>query len=153
MMLAGGARVHPVERLAKTPIFRQSCAMQLPDGVEAEIPPPVEKRIAIAGKFLDETKIQMAGTPGTMLLSFPVQQHRGAVHDNGTVAVHTKMPTAVALFAEGVLPPVGGASVALTVQGKKLESMVLSEVRCGGSGGHNDIATLIFKPAFPSAAA
>lgn len=133
--------------------LRLSCAMELPDGVEAEIPPPIEKRVAVGGQFLDETRIRLTGTPGTIsLLSFPLKHHWGTVSDDGTVTVHTKMPTAVALLAEGVLPPIGGGSVSLTVQGKKLDPMVLSEIRCDANGGHNDIAILIFKPAWPVAA-
>ncbi len=127
---------------------RLSCEMALPDGVEAEIPPPIEKRVAIGGKFLDEARIRLTGTPGTIaLLGFPLKHHWGTVSGDGSVIVHTKMPTAVALLAEGVLPPVGGASVGLTVQGKKLDAMVLSEIRCDANGGHNDIAILVFKPA------
>jgi len=128
---------------------RLSCEMELPDGVEAHVPPPIEKRVAIGGKFLDETYIRMTGTSS---LGFPVEAHRGAVDEDGTVTVRTKMPTAVALVAEGVLPPIGGGPVALTVQGKKVNAMVLSEIRCDANGGHNDIAVLVFKPASPSAA-
>lgn len=129
---------------------RLSCEMKLPDGVEAEVPPPIEKRVAIGGKFLDEARIRLTGTPGTIaLLGFPLKHHWGTVSDDGTVTVYTKMPTAVALLAEGVVPPIGGASVALTAQGKKLDAMTLSEIRCDANGGHNDIAILIFKPATP----
>lgn len=125
-----------------------TCETTLPDGVEVEIPPPIEKRVAINGKFLDEVRIRLTpGTPGTIsLLSFPLKQHRGEVGDDGTVTVHTKMPTAVAIFAEGLLEPVGGAPVELMVAGNKLSPMVLAEVRCSDNGGHNDIAVLIFKP-------
>lgn len=127
---------------------RLSCEMELPDGVEAHVPPPIEKRVAIGGKFLDETQIRMTATS---YLSFPVEAHRGAVGDDGTATVRTKMPTAVALLGQGVLPPVGGGAVGLMVQGKKLDAMILSEITCDANGGHNDIAVLIFKPASPSA--
>lgn len=127
---------------------RLSCEIELPDGVEAEVPPPIEKRVAIGGKFLDEARIRLTGTPGTIaLLGFPLKHHSGTISDDATVTVCTKMPTAVALLAEGVLPPIGGASVTLTVQGKKLNAMVLSEIRCDENGGHHDIAVLVFKPA------
>ena len=127
---------------------RLSCVMELPDGVEAEIPPPIEKRVAIGGKFLDEARIRLTGTPGTIaLLGFPLKHHWGTVSDDGTVTVYTKMPTAVALLAEGLLPPVGGGPVALTVQGNKVDAMILSEIRCDENGGHHDIAVLVFKPA------
>lgn len=128
---------------------RLACEMELPNGVEAHVPPPVERRVAISGRFLDETYIR---TTGTSSLGFPVEAHRGTVGEDGTVTVRTMMPTAVALFAEGVLPPIGGGSVALTVQGKELAAMVVSELRCDVNGGHNDIAIIVFKPASPSAA-
>ncbi|MCA9555892.1 MAG: hypothetical protein KC933_38045 [Myxococcales bacterium] len=132
---------------------RLSCEMELPDGVEAHVPPPLEKRVAIAGKFLDETQIRLTGTPGTVtLLSFPLQSHRAVIGDDGSVTVHTKMPTAVALFAEGVLPPIGGTAVGLTVQGQTLDAMVLTGLRCDANGGHNDIAILVFKPATAASA-
>jgi len=125
-----------------------TCETTLPDGVEVEIPPPIEKRVAINGKFLDEAQIRLSpGTPGAIsLLSFPLKQHRGEVRDDGTVIVRTKMPTAVAIFAEGLLQPVGGAPVELMVAGKKHSPMVLAEVRCSDNVGHNDIAVLVFKP-------
>lgn len=127
---------------------RLSCAVELPDGVEAEVPPPIEKRVAIGGKFLDETRIRLTGQRDTIaLLGFPLEHHWGTLSDNGSVTIHTKMPTAVALLAEGALPPVGGAAVALTVEGRKIDAMVLAEIRCDANGGHNDIAILIFEPA------
>jgi hypothetical protein len=127
---------------------RLSCEMALPDGVEAEMPPPIEKRVAIGGKFLDETRIRLTGTPGTIaLLGFPLHQHRGTPGEDGSVTVHTKMPIAVALLAEGVLPPIGGAAVGLMVEGKEFDAMVLSEIRCGASGGYNDVAVLVFERA------
>jgi len=125
-----------------------TCETTFPDGVEAEIPPPIEKRVAINGKFLDEVQIRLTGTPGTIsLLSFPLQYHRGAIGNDDTVTVHTKMPTAVALFAEGLLQPVGGAPVELMVTGRRLSPMVLAQVHCSDNVGHNDIAVLVFKPA------
>ena len=121
----------------------------MPDGVEAEIPPPIEKRVAINGKFLDEVRIRLSpGTPGTVsYLSFPLKEHRGELENDGTVTIYTKMPTAVAAFAAGLLQPVGGTPVELMVAGKKLSPMVLAEDRCSDNGGHNDVAVLIFKTA------
>lgn len=103
------------------------CEMTLPEGVEAEVPPPMEKRIAIGGQFLDEVKIRL---DTTSYLSFPVQNHRGLVGSDGCATIHAKMPTALQLFAEGRLPPVGGAPVDVMVGGKPLGAMVLSGVRC-----------------------
>lgn len=128
---------------------RVCCETELPDGVEAHVPPPIGKRVAIGGKFLDETRIQMTANS---YRCFPVEAHRGAIRDDGSVTVHTQMPTAVALLAEGVLPPIGGAAVGLTVQGKKLDAMVLSEIRCDFNGRDNDIAILVFTPASPPTA-
>jgi len=126
---------------------RLSCEMELPDGVEAHVPEAIEKRVAIGGKFLDETQIRLTATSS---LRFPVKAHRGRIGNDGSVMVRTKMPIALALLAEGVLPAIGGASVGLTVQGKRLEAMVLSEIRCDANGGHYDIAILTFKPASES---
>jgi hypothetical protein len=120
------------------------CEMTLPDGFAAEVPPPAEKRIAIGGRFLDETTIPL---DASSLLSFPVEQHRGVVSADGTATVYTKMPTALQLFAEGRLPRVGGDAVQVSVGGKDLGSMVLAEVRCGGQLGYHDVAVLEFLPA------
>lgn len=133
---------------------RLSCEVELPAGVEAHVPPPVEERVAIDGSFLDETRIRLTGTSGTVsLLGFPLQHHWATVGEDGSVTVHTKVPTALALLAEGVLPPIRGAAVALTVQGKKLDAMTLSEIRVASNGGYNDVAVLVFKPASGAAEA
>lgn len=133
--------------------LRLSCEMELPEGVEAEVLPPIDKRVAIAGKFLDEVTIRLFRTPGTITsMSFPLQRHRGAIGADGSVTIHTQMPTAVALLAKGVLPSMGGVPVELWVQGKKLDAMVLSEVGCDANQGHNDVAVLVFKAASPTAA-
>lgn len=125
------------------------CEMTLPDGVEAEIPPPVEKRIAIGGQFLDEVKIRVGATS---YLAFPVQNHRARVGSDGIATIHARMPTALQLFAEGRLPHVGGAPVEVMVGGKPLGPMVLCEVRCLSNGGRDDVAELVFRPATASAA-
>jgi hypothetical protein len=122
------------------------CVTTLPDGVEAYVPPPAEKRIAIGAKFLDEVSIRQSATSS---LSFPIEHHRGNVGDDGVVTIHTKLPTAVQLFAEGRLPPIGGVPVDVVVGGKKLGSMVLSEVSCTGYGGYNDVAVLKFRGETP----
>lgn len=127
-----------------------TCETTLPDGVEAEVEPPIEKRIAIGGQFLDKVRIRLSANT---LLSFPLPKHRGEVSGDGNVTIYTKMPTAVSLFAEGVLQPVGGDPVELVVSGKKLFPMVLAEVRCSDYAGNHDTAILVFKPAtaeFPS---
>lgn len=123
---------------------RLSCEMELPDGVEAHVPPPIEERVAIGGRFLDEVRIRQSSNT---YLGFPVQRHRGQIGGDGAVTVYTQMPTAVALFAEGVLHPVGGTPVEVMVSGRTHHQMVLTEVLCTGDGGHHDVAVLVFKPA------
>jgi hypothetical protein len=46
-------------------VRRLECSVGLPDGVRAEVPPPIEKRIAIGEKFLDEIR---RGAQGPMML-------------------------------------------------------------------------------------
>jgi hypothetical protein len=123
---------------------RLVCTVGLPDGVRAEVPPPAEKRVAIGGKFLDEVQISQGGN---MSLSFPVDRHRGVVDDNGTATVYAMMPSALQLFAEGRLTRVGGDPVEVTVGGRKLGPMTLTEVRCGGENYRHDIAVLVFRRA------
>jgi hypothetical protein len=125
-------------------VRRLTCTVGLPDGVHAEVPPPVEKRIAIGGIFLDEVRIRLDGG-GYSFLSFPFARHSGVVADDGTATVYAMMPSALQLFADGKLPRVNGASVDVVVGGRALGSMVLTEVRCVGE--RHDVATLVFKPA------
>lgn len=120
------------------------CETRLPAGVEAEVPPPAEQRVAIGGRFLDEIRVRMGATS---LLSFPVENHRGEIGGDGVVTIHTTLPTVVGLFAEGLLMPIGGTPVDVMVGGKRLGAMVLSEVRCTGHGGHHDVAVLVFRRA------
>ena len=122
--------------------LRLACEMGLPDGVYAEVPPPVEKRIAVGGRFLDEVQIRL---DRRSYLSFPVDNHRGRVDDDGVVTIDTKMPTALQLFAEGHLSRVDGPPVDVNVGGRRLGPMVLSSLSC--NGGHHDLATLVFRPA------
>ena len=44
-----------------------------------------------------------------------------------------------------MLPPIGGAPVALMVQGRKFDAMVLAEVLCDSERGPAYDAVLIFK--------
>lgn len=129
--IAAGAR-----RLVRTTGF--------PDGVEAEVPAPIDKRIAIGGRFLDAVRIAHDGAS----LSFPVDRHRGVVGQDGTVTVHAMMPSALQPFAEGRLPRVGSdpPDVVVGVGERKLGPMVLAEVGRGGENLQHDIAGLVFKP-------
>lgn len=120
---------------------RLTCTVGLPDGVRAEVPPPIDKRIAIGGVFLDEVRIRVAGNSS---LLFPCARHSGVVAEDGTATVHAMMPAALQLFAEGRLQPVGGPAVDVNVGGRALGPMFLVEVRSAGE--RHDVATLVFKP-------
>jgi hypothetical protein len=119
------------------------CETTLPEGVEAEVPPPAEKRTAIGGKFLDEVRIRQNSTS---YLCFPVNNHHGAVGSDGVATIHARMPAVVQLFAEGRLTQVGGAPVDVMIGIRRLGRMVLSEVSCAGNGGYHDLAVLVFRP-------
>lgn len=120
------------------------CETALRDGVRVEAPPPLEQRIALGGRFLDE--VQICQGPDQWLL-FPVGNHQGAVDRAGVATIHARMPTVVALFAAAVLHPVGGPPVEVMVGGQQLGPMVLHEVRCPGASGQYDVVTLVFHPA------
>jgi len=122
---------------------RLLCEVGLPEGVKVEVPPPMEKRIAIGGKYLDDVRIAQSKN---MFVSFPVDRHKGTISEDGTVTVHAMMPTALQLLAEGVLPAVGTRAVNVTVAGRELGPVVLAEVCCGGESLRNDVAILVFKP-------
>jgi hypothetical protein len=127
---------------------KMTCTVDLPPGVEAEVPPPAEKRISIGGRFLDEVRIAMGS--GSNLL-FPVDNHRGVVAADGSATIHAKMPVALQLFSEGVISPRGGNAVDVTVGGKVLGPMVLADLQCAGGLAH-DVAVLVFRPAAASGA-
>ncbi|MBN1608408.1 MAG: hypothetical protein JW940_17385 [Polyangiaceae bacterium] len=126
--------------------LRLTCKMGLPDGVRAEVPPPIEKRISISGKHLDEVQIRLGADS---YLRFPVERHSGVIAEDGTATVHAMMPSVLQLFAEGRLPPVGGNSVDIVIGGRQLGPMVLHEIRCGGDALSHDTAVLVFKPPPP----
>lgn len=102
---------------------RLVCTMALPEGVRAESPPPLEKRVAVAGKFLDEVQISQGGNT---FLSFPVERHRGVIGEDGTATVYAMMPSALQLFAEGRLAGVGGAPIEVVIGGRNLGPLVLT---------------------------
>jgi hypothetical protein len=122
---------------------RLTCETTLPEGVEAPVPPPLEKRVRIGGKFLDETSIRLNATS---FLGFPVEAHHGELASDGTVTIRTKLATVVALFAERVLPPIDGASVDVMVGGKEVGPRVLAGVRCTGYAGSGDGVELTLRP-------
>jgi len=120
-----------------------TCVMALPDGVEAVVPPPIERRVAIAGQFLDEVRIRLSPTQA---VGFGVESHHGVVTADGGATVHAKIPAALQLFADGRLPPIGGPPVAVAIGGRELGPLVLASVSCGGDGGRYDVAVLEFRP-------
>lgn len=122
---------------------RLTCETTLPDGVEAMVPPPLQTRVRIGGAFLDEVQIHLTASS---LLGFPLEAHRGEVASDGTVTIRTKMPTAVALFAEGRLPPIDGATTDVVVGGKELQGLQLVGVRCIDGGGHFENIELVLRP-------
>ena len=67
--------------------------------------------------------------------------------DDGTATVRAMMPSALELFADGVLPRIHGDPVEVVIGGRKLGLMVLAEVRCGSEHFGDDIAVLVFRPA------
>lgn len=119
------------------------CIMALPDGVKAMVPPAIEKRIAIAGKFLDEVRI---GIGSNTSLGFPVERHSGVVHDDGSVTIHTMMPVALQLFADGSLPPVGRGRVQIQIGVRELGAMELCNVQCSGALSRHEGTALAFRP-------
>lgn len=123
-------------------VARLVCSMRLPERVRAELPPPVQKRVALGGKYLDEVNVAQGVN---ISVSFPADRHRGEVGADGTATVYAMMATALQLFAEGRLTRVGGDPVEVAVGGRRLGPMVLTHVRC--SGLNYDIAVLVFRPA------
>jgi hypothetical protein len=121
---------------------RLVCEMTLPEGVEAAVPPPAEKRVAIGGSFLDEVRIRQGASS---YLLFPVEHHRGVVGDDGVATIYAKMPSVLQMFADGRLPAIDGPPVEITIGVKKLGPMVLRELHCAGGLAH-DVAVLVFRP-------
>jgi hypothetical protein len=111
--------------------------------VRAEATVPIEKRIGIGGVFLDDVRIAQARNA---FLGYPVERHRCVTHDDGSATVTTMMPTALQLFATGVLPRLHGAAIEIVVEGRSRGPMVLVEVRCGGEHHGQDVAVLVFEP-------
>lgn len=127
--------------------LRLDCTVSLPEGVRAKIPPPIERRIAIGGRFLDEVSISTSRTTG---LRFPIERHRAEIGSDGKVTIYAMMPSVLQLFAEGRLMRIGAAPVDIEISGKKLGPMVLVAVRSGGLSGGNDLAVLVFDSPRPT---
>lgn len=121
-----------------------TCEVTLPDGVEALVPPPLEKRVRVGGVFLDEASIHISANS---VLRFPIEAHRGTRADDGEVTIRTKTATAVALFANGRLSPIGDTTLDIMVAGKQLGPMLLVDVRCVDLSGSQGSVELVLRPA------
>ena len=124
--------------------LRLTCEVELPPGVEAEVPPPLEERVCIGGKFLDEVRVRLSDHS---LVGFPLEAHRGQVAQDRSVTVRTNALTVLGLFAQGALHPVGAGRVDVIVGGETYSAMVLSDVRCADIWSHHHEAILVFRPA------
>lgn len=122
-----------------------TCEFELPKGYEAIVPPPLEERVAIGGQFLDEVRIP-AGNGVVSLL--PVEHHRGRVHRDGSVTIHTNPCVVIQLFTLGVLSASYHAPHDLFVGGERVTGMTLSSVECGRPLSSSE-AILRFDPSAP----
>lgn len=120
-----------------------TCEVTLPETVEIFVAPPLEKRVRVAGRFLDEVGIRLSANS---FLRFPIAAHRGTRADDGVVTIRTKMATAVALFANGQLAPIGAPISDIMVEAKPLGPMVLADVRCVDLYGGQDSVELVLRP-------
>jgi hypothetical protein len=90
-------------------------------------------RIAIGSRYLDRVQIRLDLPDSLSHLSFPANRHRGRVEED-RVSVFTQGPTAVKLFADGVLPPVGRGAVTVAIDCREfgpcqLEAVEICETR------------------------
>ncbi len=118
------------------------CEGRLPEGCDAYVPPSVETRISIDGRFLDE--VQIKRTPRS-LLSFPPERHRADVSGDN-VLLHVPTYVAVQLLADGTLPPLRGAAVEVVVFAQPPRQLVLAEVWATETPA-GDVVSLSFTPA------
>jgi hypothetical protein len=106
-----------------------------------------EIRIAIDGKYLDEVQIRQAepyAPHAVCYLSFPAHRHWAQLKGD-RVTVSAQAPTVVALFADGVLPAVGGRTVVVEVGGEKIGPCLLEAVESGERNGVDDVIVLRFR--------
>jgi hypothetical protein len=122
---------------------RFACTFGLPDGVRVELPPPLEKRIAVDGRFLDEVQISQGGNTS---LRFPVERHCGVSGEDGTATVYA-IAIGAAAVRGGPLASHRWRPVEVAIGGRKLGPMVLTEVSCSGESYRHDIAVLGFRRA------
>jgi hypothetical protein len=118
------------------------CDARLPEGCEAYVPPAVETRIRIGGRFLDEVKIRQSKTS---LLSFPVSHH-SATNAGERVTIETPVLVAVQLFADGTLPAIRAGSVDVAVYGSPSRKMGLVEIHTSAKPIRGELVSLVFEP-------
>jgi hypothetical protein len=105
-----------------------------------------ELRIAIEGRYLDEVKIRQANMYATSpiaYVSFPARRH-WARAEGDDVTLSAQAATVVKLFADGVLPALGGRSVAVEVGGR-IHRCILEAVELGATGAVDDMIVLRFR--------
>lgn len=119
------------------------CESLLPRGCEPDVPPPLELRVAIGGKMLDQIGFRIAD--GTHA-AFPVGEHVAKIGDDGAVTVTTHAMTLVQLFTMGLMSPIGGPPVELVAVGRTFPSMCLISIHALAAVG-NDRVVLRFERA------
>jgi hypothetical protein len=106
-----------------------------------------EVRIAIRAKYLDEVRIRQADqcAPGSVsYLSFPAHRHWARIVGD-RIIIGAQAATVVQLFADGVLPAVGGRGVPVEVGNRKFGGCVLESIESGKRSAVDDIIVLRFR--------
>jgi hypothetical protein len=104
-------------------------------------------RIAIEGKYLDEVRIRQAKPyePNCVsYLSFPASRHWAEVKSE-RVTVSAQAATVGKLFADDVLPAVGGRAVVVEASGEKIGPCLLEAVESGETNPVDDMIVLCFR--------
>ncbi len=104
-------------------------------------------RIAIGGRYLDEVRIRQAGrhtAPAVAYLSFPAERHWAHIDGDG-VTISAQAQSVVMLFADGVLPSLGGGVVTVEVGGRRLGPCTLESVESGAISAVDDLIVLRFR--------
>jgi hypothetical protein len=101
-------------------------------------------RIAIRGQYLDEVRIRCAERHPypVSYLTFPVHRHWARV---GGEPVTVCAAAVVQLFADGILPAVGGGDVVIEVDGDKIGPCLLEAVESGEQKALDVIIVLRFQ--------
>jgi hypothetical protein len=103
-------------------------------------------RIAIRGQYLDEVRIRCAERHPypVSYLTFPAHRHWARV-EGERVTVCAQAAAVVQLFADGILPAVGGLDVVIEVDGDKIGPCLLEAVESDERNGLDDIIVLRFQ--------